>query len=291
MTALSEDKAITYKDGEEIPFEVAGSETIYGGSLVAVASDGYANAGADTSGYTFAGVAADRSDNSGGSDGDVSVVCKRRGTYLFDIGTSVTVADIGKRVYISDDQTVDLSTGVSENIYCGNIAGIYSTSQVWVDIEPAVRQADVATHTADAADAHDASAISVADSGGFTDETDVEAALQELYPGVPHVAIADPGDGGAIPVGRSGQCAITTTGVDDTRTLAIPTYVGQLLVISLDVDAGDAVITAAAAINQTGNTVITMADAGDTVVLVGVQVGGAKVWRVVSNDGATLSTP
>ncbi len=251
MTALTEDKALNYKDGEEIPFEVAGSETIYGGSLVAVASDGYANAGADTAGYTFAGVAADRADNSSGSDGDVSVVCKRRGTYLFDIATSVTVADIGKRVYISDDQTVDLASGVSNNVYCGVIAGVYSTSQVWVDIEPAIRE----------------------------------------NPGVINVAVADPGDGGAIPVTRSGQCAITTTGVDDTRTLAAPSYVGQVLAISLDVDAGDAVITAAAAINQTGNTVITMADAGDTVVLVGVQVGGAKVWRVVSNDGAVLSTP
>jgi len=50
------------------------------------------------------------------------------------------------------------------------------------------------------------------------------------------------------------------------------------------------VITVAAAINQTGNNTITMEDAGDTIVLAAVQVAGALVWRMVVNDGNTLST-
>jgi len=290
MTALTKDKAIQKKDGVEIPFDVAGSATIYGGSLVAIASDGYANPGADTSGYLFAGVADGRADNSDGSDGDIEVNCQRRGVFLFNAGSSMTPANIGDQVYISDDQTVDLAANVSNNVYCGNIAGIYSSSKVWVDIGPATKQADVATHIADSSGAHAASAVSIADSGGYTAQTEVEAALQEIYPKLPGIAVADPGDGGAIPVTKSGQVAITTTGVDDTRSLAIPTFVGQILAISLDVDAGDAVITVAAAINQAGNNTITMADAGDIIILIGVQVGGAKVWRVVANDGAALST-
>ena len=102
--------------------------------------------------------------------------------------------------------------------------------------------------------------------------------------------IADPGDGGAIPVTQSGSCGLTTTGVDDTRTLAAPTFVGQELNIYLDVDAGDAVITASAGVNQTGNNTLTGADAGDQLLLVAVEIGTALVWRIVSNDGWALST-
>lgn len=102
--------------------------------------------------------------------------------------------------------------------------------------------------------------------------------------------IADPGDAGAIPVDESGTCAITTAGAE-TRTLAIPTFAGQEIAISMDVDGpGDCVITSAEAFNQTGNNTITLNDAGDFILLVGVTVGGALRWRVAANDGAALST-
>ncbi len=102
--------------------------------------------------------------------------------------------------------------------------------------------------------------------------------------------IADPGDGGAIPVATSGTCSITTTGVDDTRTLAIPTFLGQQISLGLAVDAGDAVITAASAINQAGNNTLTAADAGDNIVLVAIYKAAALVWRVACNDGVAMST-
>ena len=101
-------------------------------------------------------------------------------------------------------------------------------------------------------------------------------------------AITDPGDAGAIPVTDSGSCAITTAG-GETRTLAVPTFAGQWLSLDLDVDAGNCVITVAAAVNQAGNTILTGADAGDNILLVGATLGGALVWRVVANDGWALS--
>ena len=133
-----------------------------------------------------------------------------------------------------------------------------------------------------------AGTVSIVDGGGFTSETTVEAALQEIYPKAP-VAIVDPGDGNAVPVTKSGSVAITTGGAE-TRTIAIPGIAGIAIAISLDVDGGDCVITVAAAINQTGNNTITMNDAGDTIVLIAVQVASALVWRMVVNDGCTLST-
>ena len=102
-------------------------------------------------------------------------------------------------------------------------------------------------------------------------------------------AITDPGDGEAIPVTASGTVAIVTAGAE-TRTLAVPAFVGQELLLYMKTDGGDGVVTVAAAINQAGNNTITFNDAGDTVRLVAIEVGSNKRWRVVVNDGATLST-
>lgn len=102
-------------------------------------------------------------------------------------------------------------------------------------------------------------------------------------------AIADPGDGEAIPVTNSGSVAIVTAGAE-TRSLAAPTFVGQQLSIYMKTDGGNCVITAASAINQTGNNTITLADVSDALLLYCVESGSNKVWRVAANDGAALST-
>ena len=131
--------------------------------------------------------------------------------------------------------------------------------------------------------------IGVASAAKASGTTTVEVILStENRIDSPTQVIADPGASGAIPVTRSGQCAVTTAGAE-SRTVAIPTFVGQTLSISLDVDGGDLTVTFASAINQAGNTIATIADAGDHLKVEGVQVAGAPVWRVIANDGATLS--
>ena len=220
MTALTEDKELQYTEGVNLAFPVEEAKTIYGGSLVCVNANGYAEPGADTSGLIFEGVAIEQQDNSSGADGDKDVVLRRRGLVKCILGHSISQANVGDNVFLVDDQTVDVTANVTHNIFCGIIAYYIDTTHAWIDIEPSIRQADVATHIADASAAHAASAISIADAGGFTAQTEVEAALQELYPKAP-VLIADPGDAGAIPVTRSGNCAITTA-ASETRTLAIP---------------------------------------------------------------------
>jgi hypothetical protein len=286
---LSKDRNTPRKDGVLVSAPVVAADIIFGGSLVAVNAAGYLNPGSDTAGLIFHGVADERADNAAGANGDIKCNVRRRGLFLFALGTAITQANVGDNVFLDDDQTVDLAANVDNNIFCGIIAEYVSANLAWIDIEPAIKQADVATHIADALGAHAASAVSLADAGGLTDTVNLETLAAELLVRAA-IEIADPGDGGAIPVTRSGQCALTTAGVDDTRTLADPTFAGQKLSVSLDVDAGDAVITAATAINQAGNNTITMADAGDLLELVAVQVGGALVWRVAANDGAALST-
>jgi len=100
--------------------------------------------------------------------------------------------------------------------------------------------------------------------------------------------ITDPGSG-AIPVRQSGTCCIATTGAT-TRTLAVPTFIGQEITLYLDTDGGDCVVTVAQAINATGNNTITLNDVRDNITLKGVTVASALRWEVLVNNGCTLST-
>ncbi len=181
MTALAEDKQAHRKDGVLLGFEMAAAETVYGGSLSCINAAGYALPGSDTSGLIFEGVAEEQVDNSSGSNGDLTVILRRRGLFKMLFDTAITIANVGDNVFLVDDQTVDLTANVTHNIFCGVIAEYIDTTHAWVDIEPAIRQADVATHIADGSAAHAASAISGADAGGFTDETELEAMTQEIY--------------------------------------------------------------------------------------------------------------
>ena len=101
--------------------------------------------------------------------------------------------------------------------------------------------------------------------------------------------IADPGAAGAIPVTNSGTCQIVTAAAE-TRTLAAPTDVGQVLCLTMKTDGGNCVVTASAAINAAANNTLTFADVTDTILLVGAISGASKVWRVMGNDGVALST-
>lgn len=181
MTALSADKQIEIQDGVEKDFSVDDGDTIYGGALVCVNADGYLVPGADTAGLIFSGFAMEQKDNSAGSDGDLDCRVRRRGLIKCIMGTAITKANEGDNVFLVDDQTVDLTANVTHNIFCGIIGGYIDTTHAWIDIEPAIRQADVATHIADASAAHAGSAISIADAGSLITATEAEAALQEAF--------------------------------------------------------------------------------------------------------------
>ena len=102
--------------------------------------------------------------------------------------------------------------------------------------------------------------------------------------------IPDPGNAGAIDVSRSGYMESVTTAAQ-TRTLARPTFIGQQLELHCKTDGGDNVITVTGTINVTGNNTITLNDVGDYVLLRASRGAAAVLqWRVVVNDGATLST-
>ena len=194
-----------------------------------------------------------------------------------------------ERVYVSNDGDASDGLATATNTDTPVNAEFIKEikSGVWlIYITPP--QGDVSTHIGDAVGAHAASAISLLDSGAFTTAIEVEAALAELFPKAP-VAIADPSDAGALTANRSATIALTSTGVVDTRTLAIPSIAGITLLLSFDVDGGDLAVTAASGINVAGNTVMTFDTAGEYIKLEAAQVAGVLAWRVVANDGVTLS--
>jgi len=213
----------------------------------------------------------------------------RSGLVSVDVKASETPAFLG-RVYVSNDGDANdgLATATNTDVAVNAEFIREIKTNVWL-IYLTPPQGDVATHVGDAVGAHAASAISLLDTGAFTAQIEVEAAIAEIYPHV-ETLIADPADAGAIAVTRSGNVALTSTvGGGETRTLAIPAVQGIELAISFDVDGGDIAITVISAVNQAGNTVLTFADAGDIIVLKAVRVAGALVWRVVANDGISLS--
>ncbi len=181
MAVLTEDKNIQRREGVLSEFPVITNDIIYGGANVCVNAAGYALPGADTAALIYQGVAEARVDNTGGGNGAKKVVLRRRGLFLMEFATAISQANVGDGVFLVDDQLVDVTANVTNHIFCGNIAIYVDTTHAWVDIEPAILQADVATHIADGSGAHAASAISLLDAGNFTTAAQVEAALAEIY--------------------------------------------------------------------------------------------------------------
>lgn len=182
MTVLAQDKNTNRRDGITIGLPVIANDCLYGGSNICVnAATGYALPGSDTAGLIYQGVANARADNTGGANGAKKVEVRRRGLYLMEFATPISLANADDNVFLVDDNLVDLAANVTNLIFCGIIAEYVDATHAWVDIEPAILQADVATHIADGSGAHPASAISLLDSGEFTEAAQTEAALAEIY--------------------------------------------------------------------------------------------------------------
>ncbi len=185
MTALAADKKLEYTEGVEVPVPVDDGDKIYAGAFVCVNAAGYAVPGSDTAGLIFQGVAMEQKDNTLGADGALDVTVRRRGLVKAIMGTAITQANIGDNVFLVDDQTVDLTANVTNNISCGKIVGYIDTTHAWIDIEaPAaaaadadVSQADAATQTASYVQA-DVQTVAALANALKTDLNDLKAKLR-----------------------------------------------------------------------------------------------------------------
>lgn len=115
---------------------VKAAEKIPGGVLTARNTSGYAVNASDAASLTFAGVAVEAADNTNGAPAAITVQTHRRGVFLFANGDAIAAADIGKVVYVADNQTV-VKADPGHTLKCGKVAAVESAG-VWVEIDSAV---------------------------------------------------------------------------------------------------------------------------------------------------------
>lgn len=149
MAPLTQDRNTTRKEGEQVVFPVAAGVKIFAGAGVCLDAAGNAVPAADTAGLKFVGISRQYVDNTGGAAGDQTVLLWREGIFDF-VAVGMTAADVGKPAFVTDDQTVALTS--AHGVSCGIIAEVESATKVWVDTDEAECRAGLAQANSIAAD-------------------------------------------------------------------------------------------------------------------------------------------
>lgn len=115
-------------------YPVAAATRIWQGALI-VLDAGYAKPGATAAGLIALGRAEETVDNTTGAAGALSVSAER-GTFYFDNSSTdpVTQADVGKAVYIVDDETIAKTHAANTRSIAGILRAV-DTHGVWVEID------------------------------------------------------------------------------------------------------------------------------------------------------------
>jgi len=132
--ALTADRNTPHKDGELISVPVAANTKIFAGGIVAANATGYGTKGATATTLTYLGRSEEFVDNTGGADGDKTILVRRGKAFKWknSAGDAVTQAELGKTCYIVDDDTVSKSNaGGNTQSAAGKVVGIDSDG-VWV---------------------------------------------------------------------------------------------------------------------------------------------------------------
>ncbi len=133
MAALTADRNTPRQQGVHVSALMAATAVIHAGALVAINATGYAVPGSTATGLTYFGRAEEAKDNSGGADGDETVLVRRQDAFQWEnSGTDpVGQASLGKVCYIEDDQTVAATDGTGTRSEAGIVIGI-DADGVWV---------------------------------------------------------------------------------------------------------------------------------------------------------------
>ena len=129
---LTADRNTASKSGE-LQNYLCAVDIFYKGAMVCVNNAGYLAPAADAVGYSrVVGVADENVDNSGGSVGDLS--CRVRAGRSFQFATaSIAVTDVGRIMYVTDDQTFEDVQGTN-SIAAGILLERDSNTVGWIFI-------------------------------------------------------------------------------------------------------------------------------------------------------------
>ncbi len=134
MVAMTQDRNTPRRDRGLLQLVVAASAVIFAGSIVCVNADGFAVEGDTDPDLIYMGRAEQAVNNTGGADGDVSVLVRTDGAFQFENSATdpVTQASIGMPCWVEDNQTVAATSGTGTRSVCGHVVGIDSEG-VWVE--------------------------------------------------------------------------------------------------------------------------------------------------------------
>ncbi len=134
MSALTQDRNTSRRNGNQVAPPVAATTRIWGGSIVCINAGGYAVPGATATTLKAVGVAEGRADNSAGVAGAIRVRC-RKGPHRFAnsaAADAIALTDVGSDCYIVDDQTVAKTNGANTRSVAGKVFDV-DADGVWVD--------------------------------------------------------------------------------------------------------------------------------------------------------------
>lgn len=132
MAACTTDRNTTYREGIELEFPVKAATRIFGGSMVAVDSTGYAVPAGNVAGHKFMGVAMEPADNSAGGNGVILVRVRTAGVFEF-AANSISQANVGADMYVLDDQTFD-DVNPGNGVRCGRLTACVTATKGWLKI-------------------------------------------------------------------------------------------------------------------------------------------------------------
>lgn len=144
MTTLAVDKPRNYELGDHNDLPAITGDIIYEGAAVGVNNSGYARP--LVAGDVFGGFALRQCDNTDGADGAKNVRVVARGQIALNV-TGLTIDDVGKPVYASDDDTFTMTAG--SNTQVGAVKRFVSTGagivEFWTARAPStVTNSDIA---------------------------------------------------------------------------------------------------------------------------------------------------
>jgi hypothetical protein len=134
--ALTNDREAKRSAGDVAYSTPKANTVIYGGALCnRLTADGKVQPGGDTASTTFAGVSVARA-----LSGASVVTTYRKGEFEFTYGAgSATIALIGSEVCVNGEDTVDLAAVTTNDVKCGIIAAVPSSTKVRVVIDGYVK--------------------------------------------------------------------------------------------------------------------------------------------------------
>lgn len=132
--ALIKDRNTHYQDGGLISVPVAASAKCFAGGIAVANANGYAAPGYVATTLTYLGRFEEQVDNTGGANGEKSVLIRRGKAFKWknSSGDPVDQASLGKPCYIEDDETVSKTNGTNTRSAAGIVIGIESDG-VWVE--------------------------------------------------------------------------------------------------------------------------------------------------------------